>query len=200
MRRFSATHLGLALCASIVMACGPEIASTAVLGTSEGTSGSESDMSEGDRTTWLVISAILAVLGVVATVAAIVESTSYVEEHQRDIERAVAGGRGAFPSDLTAALGLPESEVPRVHKLLRDHREALLRELASLPEPGGVTVGGSTNVTRRTLGADQVRGFWTEVFRALEGDPVVTPRLADLKRRAARFVERATARSGAKSL
>lgn len=152
--------------------CGPEIASTAVTGSMEGTSGEESEMSEADKTAWLVISGVVLALGVGLTVAALIEEASYIERHQRDIERGLAGGEGPFASDLAHALSLPETGVARVKRLLRERRGPIGAELAKMRALG-------RKVEPRDLG-----GFWREVLEALRADPMLVPRLERLERRA----------------
>lgn len=152
--------------------CGPELASTAVTGSMEGTTGEESEMSEGDKTAWLVISGIVLALGVGLTTAALLEEASYIERHQRDIERALAGGDGPFASDLAHALSLPEAEVPRVKGLLRARREEIGAELAKVRALG------------RRVEPGDLGGFWREVLAALRADPRLVPRLERLERRA----------------
>lgn len=152
--------------------CGPEIASTAVTGSMEGTSGEESEMSEADKTAWLVISGIVLALGVGLTVAALVDEASYIERHQRDIERGLAGGDGPFASDLAHALSLPETGVARVKALLRARRGSIGAELAKVR-------GLGRKVEPRDLG-----GFWREVLAALRADPILVPSLERLERRA----------------
>lgn len=152
--------------------CGPEIASTAVTGSMEGTSGEESEMSEGDKTAWLVISGIVLALGVGLSVAALFEEASYIERHQRDIERGLAGGEGPFASDLAHAVSLPEGEVGRVKALLRANRRAIGAELAKVRALG------------RRVEPGDVGGFWREVLAALRADPRLVPTLERLERRA----------------
>lgn len=152
--------------------CGPEIASTAVTGSMEGTSGEESEMSEADKTAWLVISGIVLALGVGLTTAALLEEASYIERHQRDIERGLAGGDGPFASDLAHALSLPENGVARVKGLLRARRGPIGAELAKVRALG------------RKVEPWDLGGFWREVLAALRADPLLVPRLERLERRA----------------
>lgn len=150
-------------------ACGPEIASTAALGSTGQTSGEDSDMSEEDKTAWLVITAILAVSSVVAIVSAVSGEGmwAYMQEHQQDVRRALAGGGGPFPSDLTQSLGLPRSEVPRVARILREARP----RLGPLVDAGPISEEGT-------------REFWSRLLLMLEADPVTGPRVEELRTRA----------------
>jgi len=172
MRVSGSGSSALALAAALVMGCGPELASTVVTGSMEGTSGEESETSDGDKTAWLVISGIVLALGVGLTVAALVEEASYIERHQRDIERGLAGGEGPFASDLAHALSLPESEVGRVKALLRVRHGPIGAELAKLRALG------------REVEAGDIGGFWREVLAALSTDPTLVPTLERLERRA----------------
>lgn len=165
----------LSLVASIAIGCGPEIASTAAMATSEQTSGEESDLSEEDKTAWLVITAILAVTSVVAVVSAVSGEGmwAYMQEHQQDVRVALAAGDGPFPSDLAQSLSLPEREVSRVAEILRAGRP----RLAPHVDDGPLTEAGA-------------RAFWAELLTLLAADPVTGPRVAALEARALALARR----------
>jgi hypothetical protein len=163
--------LVVATCVASIAACGPEMATT-VTGSMEGTTSGESEMSDGDETAWLVISGVVLALGVALTTATLIDEANYIERHQRDIERALAGGASPFPSDLAHALSLPAGEVGRVHGLLRERRGPIGRELGQLRGLG------------RKLAPSDLEGFWTEVLAALRDDSMIAPRLERLERRA----------------
>jgi hypothetical protein len=172
MRRAVAILMSSSFCAW--SACGPEIASTAVLASSEQTTGDESDLSDEDKTAWLVITAILVVTTVVGVVSAVSGEGmfAYMQEHQQDVRRALAGGGGPFPSDLTHSLGLSERDVPRVSRILREGR----RWLAPHVDEGPIT-------------ADGAREFWGQLLVLLAADPVTGPALERLERRADEIIE-----------
>jgi len=170
------TGCALSLACALVIGCGPELFATASSGTSNATSGEESDeMSEGDRMTWLVISIIVAVTTVGFTVAGVTDEDmwSYLNQHQQDVRVALASGDGPFPSDLTQSLGLPAHEVSRVAELLRAGRPALEPHLRTTP-----------------LGDDEVRAFCAELLALLEADPVTGPRVEALRDRAFELAQR----------
>lgn len=166
----------LSLAAACLIGCGPEIASSATMATSEQSSGSgDSDMSEEDRMAWLVISIILGVTSVGFTIAGIADGGmwSYLQGHQQDVRVALASGDGPFPSDLTHGLGLPGHEVSRVAGLLRAGRHALEPYLHATP-----------------LDEEDARAFCGELLRLLESDPVTAPRVEALEARALALARR----------
>ncbi len=111
----------------------------------------------------VVISGLL--IGAVAVdVALIVLAASEVDMamNERQLETDLARGVGPFISDLAHALGLPESDVPRLGAKLRQHREALI---------GAMQSEGNTSTATRLL------ALRAAFERALIEDPELKARL-----------------------
>lgn len=172
------SHIALLVATSLtaatsIGACGPEFVSSS-LAASLGESTNPDGNNDGDESTaWLVVSGILLASSAVFSVLAISDEDllAYMENHQRDIDRALATGQGAFPSDLAQSLGLPEAELPHVAALLRDARPWLAPSLAPTPDGKPIT-------------REAAREFWGQLLLLLERDPITRPHLERLKVRA----------------
>ncbi|MCC6622461.1 MAG: hypothetical protein IT385_14450 [Deltaproteobacteria bacterium] len=162
---------------SIGVACGPEIASTGVTATSGGTSGDDGDgseMSEGDRTAWLVVFVLLGVTTVGGLVAWTVsdEEMSYLDQHRQDIRVALARGDGPFVRDVAAGLRLPPELVPALGEALRAHRASIEPALAGEE----VAPAGFARALDRAVRADpRLAPYSREILSRLQASGHVTP-------------------------
>src|SRR5262245_58145974 len=143
MHRIALAAIALAL--TPAFACGPEFLSTTTLAST----GDDKKSSDSDTATWLVITAIAVVTSVVGlTEFSGGDMFGYMQEPRQDGRRALASGEGPFPSDLTAGLGLPECELPRVAQILRDGRARLE---PCLETSGPIDEGEATEFWTRLL-------------------------------------------------